>query len=226
MTNPSTAPEGGTFSNILWADIAQIRGAIDELPFVRELAAGTLERDRFDYYMAQDALYLFDYGRALAACASQSDTSDDLVFWATAARESIIVERALHESHVADLTAASPAPTCTAYTSYLRSLASGGCYPVLAAGLLPCFWIYKDVGDRLLEAAGDLTGHPYADWVSTYADEEFAESTRQAIAIIDRIAEENSEQVRTRMREAFRHASQFEWMFWDAAHRMESWPIG
>ncbi|WP_168583148.1 TenA family protein [Gephyromycinifex aptenodytis] len=226
MTHAPTAPADGTFSDNLWADIAQIRAAIDDLPFVRELAAGTLERDRFDYYMAQDALYLFDYGRALAACASQSNCSDDLVFWATAARESIIVERALHESHVGDLSAASPSPTCTAYTSYLRSLATSGCYPVLAAGVLPCFWIYKDVGDRLLETAGDLSDHPYADWISTYADEEFAASTRTAIAIIDRLAQENSEQVRTRMREAFRQASQFEWMFWDAAHRMQAWPVG
>ncbi|WP_052466188.1 TenA family protein [Mobilicoccus massiliensis] len=214
-----------TFSQTLWSEIAPIRKAIDDLPFVRQLADGSLARERFDYYMGQDALYLADYARALAACAAQSTTSDDLVFWAGAARDCIIVERQLHDSHV-DHTRLERSATCTAYVSYLNALAAGGSYPVLAAGLLPCFWIYEDVGNDLLAAAGDLEKHPYGDWIATYADEQFAEDTRAARAIVDRLAEENSESVRARMLEAFRHASRFEWMFWDAPDRMETWPIG
>ncbi|GMA38189.1 TenA family protein [Mobilicoccus caccae] len=214
-----------SFTQTAWTHIEGIRAGIDALPFVTELADGTLDRARFDHYMAQDALYLFEYGRTLAACATQSSTSDDLIFWAAAARETIVVERVLHEAHVGDMTATEPSPTCVAYTGFLSSLVAGGCYPVLAAGVLPCFWIYKDVGDRLLEAAGDLEQHAYGDWIATYADEDFAESTRQAIAIVDRLADESSPQVRERMLAAFGRAAQFEWMFWDAAHRRETWPI-
>lgn len=214
------------FSETAWQAIAPIRSAIDELPFVTELADGTLDQARFDYYMAQDALYLAEYGRVLAACAAQSSTGDDLVFWSESARDSIIVERQLHESHVADLTAGEPSPTCTAYTSYLLSLTAGGSYPVVAAGVLPCFWIYKDVGDALLAKAGDLAAHPYGDWIGTYADDSFAEATTRAIGIVDRLAEGSTDRIRARMLTAFRRASQFEWMFWDAAHRMETWPVG
>ena len=60
----------------------------------------------------------------------------------------------LHERHVRDLGAWQRSPTCTAYGSYLLSLTTLGCYPVLVAGVLPCFWIYDDVGRRLRERVG------------------------------------------------------------------------
>ncbi|MDO5629655.1 MAG: TenA family protein [Mobilicoccus sp.] len=215
-----------TFSDTAWTAIAPIRSAIDELPFVTELLDGSLDKARFDYYMGQDALYLFDFGRALAGCALQSRTSDDLVFWSKAAMDTIVVERALHETHVPDHVDLEKSPTCAAYTGYLTSLVQAGSYAELVAGVLPCFWIYKDVGDAMLAKAGDLENHAYGDWIGTYADDEFAESTRQAIAIMDRLADEATPATRERMLEAFRRASQFEWMFWDAAHRQETWPVG
>lgn len=214
-----------TFTDDAWLGIADIRAAIDAHPFVAELREGTLSRERFDHYLAQDALYLGDYGRALAAAAAQSSTADDLVFWSGAARETIVVERELHASHV-EITTAAMSPTCAAYTSYLLRLATSGCYPELAAGVLPCFWIYEDVGTRLKDAIPDLDAHPYADWIATYGDPDFAESTSRAKEIVDRLAEAASEAELARMHAAFRRAAQYEWMFWDAAYRRETWPIG
>jgi len=108
---------------------------------------------------------------------------------------------------VADFAATTKSPTCTAYTSYLFSLAAAGSYPALAAGILPCFWIYEDVGRRLKERIGDLTGHPYADWISTYGDPEFAASTEQAKQILDRLAAQADPATVERMHEAFATAS-------------------
>ncbi|HXR68800.1 MAG TPA: TenA family protein, partial [Dermatophilaceae bacterium] len=168
-----------SFSQDAWEAVAPIRKAIDELPFLTGMEDGTLPRDSFVYYMAQDALYLSDYGRVLAAAASQSADAAELLFWAQSACTVVTVERELHAAHVADFAAIPRSPTCMAYTSYLFSLAAAGCYPALAAGILPCFWIYEDVGNRLKNRLGDLTGHPYADWISTYGDPEFAAATEQ-----------------------------------------------
>jgi thiaminase len=96
---------------------------------------------------------------------------------------------------------------------------------VLVAGVLPCFWIYDDVGRRLRERVGDLTGHPYGDWIATYGDPAFAASTRAARAVLDRVAEGQGAGTLDRMREAFTTAARYEWMFWDAAWRGESWPV-
>jgi thiaminase/transcriptional activator TenA len=214
-----------TFSTELWEAAAPVLEAIDRLPFLVAMEDGSLPRNRFDYYMAQDAHYLAAYGRVLAAAAGQAELAEDLLFWAASAVNAISVERELHAAHVADFTAIEMSPTCTAYTSYLLSLVTSGCYPALVAGLLPCFWIYEDVGRRLKERFDDLDGHPYADWISTYGDPVFGAASRQARAIVDRVAAQAGPDDRERMRRAFAAAARYEWMFWDAAWRRESWPV-
>jgi thiaminase (transcriptional activator TenA) len=214
-----------SFSLDAWEAIAPIRKAIDELPFLRGMEDGALPHDYFVYYLAQDALYLADYGRVLAAAASQTTNADELLFWTHSANMTVLVERELHARHVVDFAATTRSPTCTAYTSYLLSLAGAGLYPALAAGILPCFWIYEDVGRRLKERVGDLTGHPYADWISTYGDADFAASTEQARQILDRCAAQADPSTVERMHQAFTTASRYEWMFWDAAWRQETWPV-
>jgi thiaminase/transcriptional activator TenA len=214
-----------SFSKNAWEEVATIRKAIDELPFLTGLENGSLPHDRFVYYMAQDAHYLAVYGRALAAAASQTSDADELLFWARSATTAVAVERELHAAHVEGFAASTSSPTCTAYTSYLLSLVASGCYPVLAAGILPCFWIYEDVGRRLKERVGDLTGHPYADWILTYGDPEFARSAEQARRILDRCAAGADRTTVERMHQAFATAARYEWMFWDAAWRQEIWPV-
>lgn len=225
--NTEPVPESGTFSEWAWASIAPIRAAIDAHPFLRELESGELSQERFDGYLTQDALYLAAFARALAAAASQAMTAEEAVFWASSARDAILVERSLHESRIGDVevTAAVASPTTTAYTNHLLALAAGGCYPTLVAGLLPCFWIYEDVGRRVRGRLGDLAGHPYADWIGQYGDPAFAATAAEAIASVDRLAAASSPDVWRRMLGAFQTAARYEWMFWDAAYRQETWPV-
>ncbi|MGB3828112.1 MAG: TenA family protein [Ornithinimicrobium sp.] len=232
---PSSHEE--TFTDGAWRDTRRLRRSIDDLDFLRQLADGTLERPVFTAYLAQDALYLGDYGRVLAAAASQSSDPDELMFWAASAHGTVAVERVLHDTHLADVEGHGSTgsdshcgdltqmlPVCRAYTSYLWSLVGQGCYPILAAGVLPCFWIYDDVGQRLRAAAGDLAAHPYGDWIATYGDPAFAESTRQARRIVNTLAQSASPSVIDRMHEAFRMSCRYEWMFWNAPLQPQPWP--
>lgn len=211
------------FSHMAWAATTQIRAAIDTHPFLKCLRDGSLPVSTFRDYLTQDAHYLLAYSRALAMCAAQATHTDEISFWASSARDAIIVERTLHEGRVLDLDAAPPSPTCTAYTSFLLSTAVRGSYPVLAAALLPCFWIYEDVGRRLKDSV-DLPGHPYADWISTYGDPQFALAVERVKQIVDQLASTSAEAVRAEMHGAFLMAARYEWMFWDSAWRSETWP--
>jgi len=214
-----------TFTEQLWSETGHIRKAIEEHPFVVGLGDGTLSEDRFGYYMTQDALYLAEYSRVLATCASQAVAAAEVEFWSRSSVTAITAERELHGRFVGDLDLARRSPTCTAYTSYLRGLGATGSYACLVTGVLPCFWIYQHVGTRLLQLAGDLTGHPYAAWVSLYSDPSFAESVTTARRVVDRAARRVTPPEQARMHEAFATCTRYEWMFWDAAWRMEDWPV-
>lgn len=170
----------------------------------------------FRGYLAQDAIYLREYARALAAASTLAPTAAEQSFWAGAAREAIDTELALHGTWVgeADLLAASPSPVTRAYVDHLLALATRGDYAALIAALLPCFWIYQDVGRRL--AALARPGHPYETWLATYADDGFAEATRQAIALVGQHAAGAEAATRARMREAFVVSARHEEAFFRA----------
>jgi thiaminase/transcriptional activator TenA len=219
-----------SFSRDAWQRILPLYAAILELPFNRELAAGTLARERFTFYLLQDAHYLTCFGRALAVTAGRAPDVDALIQFAGSAREAVLVERALHEGFFRDFgispaeaAAIEPSPTCAHYTHYLLALAHNAPYEVSVAALLPCFWIYWEVGKHLLVIA--RPDNPYQAWIDTYADEAFADGVRKVIAISDRIATEATPAIRDQMHQAFRRAAQLEWMFWDSAYRLEQWPV-
>ena len=218
------------FSERAWKVTERLRRAMMELPFTVELADGTLSRERFQFYLVQDARYLAGFGRALALAATRAPAEEDMAFFAGAVRESVVVERELHARYLRrfgvsaeEVGRTETSPTCLAYTSYLLAVAQAGTYAELIAALLPCFWIYHEVGTQILDrqGAGD---NPYREWIDTYADEEFGAAVATCRATVDRAAEAGTAHERSRMLAAFVRATEYEWMFWDSAYRMESWP--
>ncbi|MDT4998495.1 MAG: hydroxymethylpyrimidine/phosphomethylpyrimidine kinase, partial [Mycobacterium sp.] len=212
-------PIGDEFSASLWRDIEPIRKAIFDLPFVTALGDGTLAEGQFSYYLAQDALYLGTYSRVLASASALAPTEAAQLFWANSARVCLQVEAELHRRWLGGQVADSPGPATKAYLDHLLAASAQGNYAVLVAAILPCYWLYAEVGDRLhaqFLSRGDGGAHPYADWLTTYADEGFAATTRQAIVLTDAAARDASISERTAMRRAFSQSSQFELDFFDA----------
>ncbi|MNT85575.1 Thiaminase-2 [compost metagenome] len=90
------------------------------------------------------------------------------------------------------------------------------------AGLLPCFWIYAEVGRDI--HARSMPGNPYQAWIDTYAGDEFHAIVRGVIATIDRVADAADSATHQRMAEAYRYSAELEWMFWDSAYQLGGWP--
>lgn len=213
-------PAGQEFSGSLWSEIEPIRTAIFELPFVRRLGDGSLDARDFGYYIAQDALYLNAYSRVLARASALAPTPAEQVFWADSAGVCLKVESELHRSWLGEhATPAALGPVTKAYVDHLLAISAQGSYGVLLAAILPCYWLYAEVGERLhaaYQTRGDAAAHPYGAWLETYADEAFAVATRRAIAFTDSAATTASPQERAAMRAAFAASSRCELDFFDA----------
>lgn len=219
-----------TFSQDAWAKNAARYETIRCMPFNDELAKGTLSRERFQHYMIQDAHYLIAFGRALAVAAAKADDADGLVQFSHAAEVAVIVERSLHSDFMQqfgvspeDFAATPLSPACDHYSSYLLATAWGASYPVALAALLPCFWIYAEIGKDIHARA--TRPNPYNAWIETYAGEEFHAAVRGVIATVDKVAASASPAVLAEMHKAFTRATQLEWIFWDSAYRLEQWPL-
>jgi thiaminase/transcriptional activator TenA len=214
----------------LWGAIEDVYGAILEHPFLRGLVTGDLAREAFLFYVIQDAHYLRDYARALAVCAARAPAEPDIQMFAEHAAGAIAVERELHEGLFADAgiaeahVAGTPmAPTCLAYTSYLLASVYGGSFAEALGAVLPCYWIYQEVGTEL-----GRCGSPeplYQRWIDTYRGEEFAGVVRAVIELTDRLEPELSAAEMRRMTDRFRTTSRYEWMFWEMAWQRQGWPV-
>lgn len=197
-----------------WAGIDHLRTEIDDLAFIRGLADGSLADDAFSAYLAQDALYLRDYSRALARASQLAPTVAEQAFWASSAHGCLVEELELHRTWLdGRATDAAPSAVTTAYLNHLLAAAQGGSYPVLVAALLPCFWIYQDVGERL--AAANHAEHPYRAWLDCYAQPDFQAVTLGAIAIVERAAQGATAPERAEMRRSFHASAEHELAFFD-----------
>lgn len=219
-----------TFTDAVWAEAAPLRQAIIDLPFNQDLLAGTLSQPVFQHYMLQDSLYLEAYSRVLSIASAKAPSTDMMLEFSQAAQVALVVERSLHDGffqsfglNPALVEAAEPSPTCLNYTNFLLATAHNASYEETVAAILPCFWVYWEVGVHIHERAA--ANNPYQAWIDTYAGDEFADSVKRVIAITDRLAEGALDTTRRAMTRAFMRCTQFEWMFWDAAYRQERWPV-
>ncbi len=219
-----------SFTRELWATMTPVYDAILRHPFVAGLTDGSLPRDRFRFYAVQDALYLREFARSLALAAARAPEDDWIIMFSDHAATALRVERSLHESFFKDF-GLSPAavnttplaPTNLAYTSYLLAVAHGAPYHEALAALLPCYWIYWEVGKEL-ERAG--SPNPlYARWIATYASEEFGAVVRDVLGAIDAVAARLGPGERAAMQRHVLTTSRYEWMFWDMGWRLEAWPL-
>lgn len=208
----------GPWTAALWAAGGETWHQILDLPFVRALGDGTLDEDLFAFYLDQDALYLRDYSRALATLSARADTAEAQVHWAAGAHEAIAAESQLHEGWLANRARlGGPSPITMGYTNFLRASAAGDDYVVGAAAILPCYWLYEEVGAVL--SSQNHADHPYAEWLSMYGGEEFAAEVARSLAEVERAFETASPAQRVRAARAYLSACVYEREFFDQAHR-------
>jgi len=219
-----------TFTAELWRAIETTFGAILCHPFVTGLTDGTLPRESFRFYAIQDALYLREFARGLALAGARAPRDEWIIMLAEHAAEALRVERALHEGFFREFglspddVAATPlAPTNLAYTSYLLAVAYGRPFHEAIAALLPCYWIYWEVG-KALERAGS-PDPLYARWIGTYASDAFGDAVRGVLAATDAVAAAVGAAEREAMGQHFVTTSRYEWMFWEMGYRRERWPV-
>lgn len=224
---PIGLPGMGLFRDDVFSEIAQNYRAILDHPFLAGLLDGSLPEAAFRYYVWQDAHYLRDYARALAVVGAKATDEESIVRFCTDAAGAITVERSLHSGLLAELGAATAdvpiQPTTMAYTSYLLRTAHQGSFAEAVAVVLPCYWIYALVGAELL-AAPPSPNPQYRRWIETYGGPEFQAVVADVLDTVDRIGPTLSEAERARFHQHVAVTTRYEWMFWDAAWRLETWP--
>lgn len=218
-----------SFSAFLRKEAEGIWESSFQHPFVKGIANGDLPLDRFRYYVMQDAYYLNHFARVQAFAAAHAPDLHITSRLAAHAQGTHEAELSLHENFSkrlgitdAEKESFKPSPTAYAYTSHMYRAALGGSFGEILAALLPCYWLYYDIGEKFQGAA---PAEPiYQEWIGAYGGEWFRELVEEQIARMDEIAEKATEEEREVMKENFIISSRYEYLFWEMAYKMEAWP--
>lgn len=230
LAPPPVALAEEPFSERAWERSLPVYEAILEHPFLTGLTDGTLPRDRFVFYLIQDAAYLRDFARALEVAAEKAPREEWAALLRRHARETLDEEVKMQQDIFRSWGVSEEAqretpraPDAYAYTRFLLAAVHEGSFGEGMAALLPCYWIYWEVGRELARR-----GSPeptYQQWIDAYSSEAYGEAVRQVIGMVDEWAAAASEEERERMAQAFLIGSRYEWMFWNAAWERQAWPV-
>lgn len=198
-------------------------------PFVTGLADGTLPEDVFRYYVMQDAYYLTHFAKVQALGAVKATDLQMTRAFAHHAEQTCAAELSLHESFMQILGVTEsewetfePSPSAYAYVSHMYRAAQGDVADVLAA-LLPCYWLYYEIGVHLQGATPD---NPiYQRWIATYGSEWFASLVEEQKDRMDQLAADVSPARLQELKAHFKRSTYYEWHFWEQAWTQEKWVV-
>jgi thiaminase/transcriptional activator TenA len=205
-------------------------------PFVGALADGSLPRERFTYFLAQDYVYLMGYSRALALAAAKAPNLPRLNAFTELLHSTLRVEMQLHRDYCGqfgllhgELDDTVAAPACRAYIDFGIAAASLGDSLDLLCALAPCAVGYGQIGQRIVEelrAAGEpQQAHPYRLWIETYGGEEYQTYARWVVEAINDLGAGIASWRVDHLAGLMLSGCRWEWFFWDMAWKMEKWPI-
>ncbi len=185
----------------------------------------------FTYFILQDYRYLLDFAQVLCAGASKAGDLQTLEVFARHALIAVEVERTFHGAFgrslgfsARQLDNTPKGPVTEAYTKHLQAIARNGTLGELVAAILPCYWVYGEVGKKLYRGR-PIKPKVYRQWIETYASEEYWRPVREQIRLMNQLGSRAKAEERALMREHFLLSSRYEFLFWDQAYRQDKWPV-
>ena len=212
------------WTDSVWERTLPVYNKIISQPFILELAAGTLNEDKFARYLAQDELYIGSYCPLMHELADLLPTDEDKAFMHAFAASGGESEKAMHQLLIDRFgihTEVAPSSVTSRYCEMLHSSVGSGNAGLAMAAMLPCSWVYNRVGLHILGIA-KMDGNPYSEWIAAYGNEEFTQTIGQMLEISDRIAAAASEEERKKMSDAYTEATIYEHAFWDFGYHGEN----
>lgn len=208
------------FSTIAWDLNLDIYNKIIEHPFNQELLNGTLDMNRFCYYIEQDSAYLKDYSKTLASIAAKLPTRDLVTHFIDFAKGAIVAEQESVHDYFRKKFNFKPinriSLACLGYTSYLLKCVATESIEVAIAAVVPCFWVYNEIGKYIKQES--ILNNPFKKWMDNYASEGFSERVNLVLEIANNYYLNANSNTKDLMLKAFKNSMMWEYRFWDDAY--------
>jgi len=218
-----------SFSRGLKAEATKVWEEGYNHPFVQEIGQGTLDKEKFKFYLLQDYLYLLQYAKVFATAAIKSDTEELMTNFTKIQYYILANEMGLHREYMAgfgikseDMNNVKSSLYNRTYTANMLAIGHTGGLAEIMATIFPCAWTYSDWSKRLKEQYADkLEGNFYRTWIEKYASGEFEESFAWFYDTLDNLVSNMTDKQRGKIKDIFISSVEFEYLFWDMAYNQQ-----
>ncbi len=203
--------------------------AYNQHPFVLGIQNGTLDRDKFRYYMIQDYLYLEDYAKTFAVGVAKAKSLSLANLFA----KYIAVmngELNVHQGYLAKLGVSQEEIDSTprsldslSYTSYMLRVAYEEGEAEILAAILSCAYSYEVIAENMVKNNPASLEDPfYGDWIKGYISDDYREENKILLKELDHITENCSEKQIEHLVHIFTVCSRYELAFWEMSWTMSN----
>ena len=135
----------------------EIWDGYNETPFVKGIADGSLDHEKFKYYMIQDYLYLLDYTKVFSIGTAKAKNLDAMRLFAGYIHSILDGEMDIHRAYMTRLGIAKEEAEQTpvaldnlSYTSYMLRVAYEEGEAEVMAAILSCALSYEFIAKKIL----------------------------------------------------------------------------
>ena len=194
-------------------------------PFIQGMNDGSLDKEKFEFYLKQDYLYLLDYAKVFALGLVKSKKEEHMQIFGDMIQMIINSETDTHKTYLEDLKVTredifqtSVSLTTDSYTKYMLAVAFEEGVAEIAVAVLACSWSYKYIADHMDE---DKDHGYYAPWIEAYGSDGYSAGNDVSIQLVDDLTEGYTEAQLKNLEKIIWNCSRYEGMFWDMAWNME-----
>ena len=206
---------------------AEIWAAYNRHTFVLGIQDGTLDREKFRYYIVQDYLYLEDYAKTFAVGVAKAKSLKIANLFAKYINV-MNGELNVHDGYLSRLGVTQQEIDFTpraldnlSYTSYMLRVAYEEGEAEILAAILSCAYSYEIIAKNMVKNNPDsVKDEFYGDWVKGYISESYAAENIVLLEEINRLTENYTEKQIQHLVDIFTSCSRYELAFWDMAWNM------
>lgn len=197
-------------------------------PFVKGIGDGSLDVERFHFFMVQDYIYLLQYAKVFALGVVKARKPEHMRSFAKSVEATLNGEMNIHKAYMKRLgidensaVSAKPSLANSSYTNYMLSVAFSEDISAITAAILSCSWSYAEIGQRLNEIKGAAQHELYGEWISGYCSQEYQNENSSLINLMNELAADCNDEQLSHLEEVFINCSRYEAAFWDMSWDME-----
>lgn len=198
-------------------------------PFVRGIQDGTLDREKFRYYIIQDYLYLEDYAKSFAIGIAKAKSLETTRLFSGYINALTGGEMDIHRGYMGKFSVTREELDGTprsldnlSYTSYMLRVAYEEGEAEILTAILSCAYSYEVIAKKIVADNPAAAEHDfYGEWVQGYASERYAEENKILLETLEKLTKDYTEEQIKHLTDIYVACSRYELAFWDMSWELK-----